>query len=103
MSATLPTLFMTRGFRFRPTMNSNNAMPKVENVEMSDSVFIMFRKYGLTRIPVRMYPIIIGCFRNLRISEMTNATPIIMLSSMNKFASIILFYPMLELYLNFGM
>ena len=43
----------------------------------------MFRKYGLTIIPARMYPIIRGCFRRRMIPAVRTVTAMIRLSSMN--------------------
>ena len=43
----------------------------------------MFRKYGLTIIPAKMYPIIKGCFRRRIIPAVRTVTAMIKLSSMN--------------------
>jgi len=53
-SETLPTSLITFGFRFSPTMNSRTAIPISANAPMLSVEPTRFRKYGLTKIPVRM-------------------------------------------------
>jgi hypothetical protein len=76
---TFPTSFRTLGLRLIPTMNKSKATPICAKIEIEEVSLTMLRIYGLTRIPVNIYPIISGCFNNLVIAVTSIAIKIIIL------------------------
>jgi len=77
------------GFKLKPTINKRNATPICEKTTSISWDFIRFKKNGLTMIPVRMYPMIVGCLRIFMIAANTAASTKIMLISMKIFEATI--------------
>ena len=80
---TFPTSFMTFGLRLIPMMKRRKVTPICEKIDIVSVDLMMLRKYGLTIIPDKMYPMIRGCFSSFVIPATITVIPIIMLSSMN--------------------
>jgi len=51
---TFPTSLITRGFKFRPTMNNNRATPIWEKVSRASVELITLRTKGPKKIPLKM-------------------------------------------------
>ena len=70
---------MTFGFKPKPIINSNRAIPILENTSIVWDDSITLRTNGPTIMPVIMWPIINGCRINLMIIDIPAAKAIIKL------------------------
>ena len=77
----LPTSRMFRRFSPSPTMNNRKLIPISENVVRPVELCSKFKKFGLSNMPEKRYPIMIGWRRARIIPHMINVNIMIILSS----------------------